>query len=135
MPQRPERARVRAAFRAAAERRRGPLVRTALPAATERARGPRRRAAERAWRPTAALEAAECPSRFSAARTARDRFGEVFFFCDRARFSASFALRRVFADAFPFLGARSFTPALRALERPIAITCSGDRAACLPSRT
>jgi hypothetical protein len=111
------------------------LVRTAFPAATERARRPRRRAAERAWPASDAFEAAECPSRRSARRTARDRAGEAFFLPDRPRFRASFALRRVFAEAFPFRGARSFTPALRAFERPIAIACWGDRTPCFPSRT
>jgi len=38
----------------------------------------RRRAALFAWRESAAGDAAECPSRFSALRTARDRFGDGF---------------------------------------------------------
>ena len=35
----------------------------------------------------------------------------------------------------PAPGAGSFTPARRALERPMAIACFGERAPCLPSRT
>jgi hypothetical protein len=40
---------------------------------------------------------------------------------------------RVRAPAFPRGG--SFTPALRALDSPIAIACLADRAPCFPSRT
>ncbi len=103
-------------------------------AALERARGPRARAAERAWRPRDRFEAADRPSRRSAPWVARDRLAEGFR-RDFARFNADFALRRVLADAFPFFGGWSFTPARRAFERPIAIACRGDRAPCFPSRT
>jgi hypothetical protein len=65
---------------------------------------------------------------------ARDRVAEAFF-PDRARFNAYSALRRVLAEAVPFFGARSFTPARRAFERPMAIACFVDRAPCFPSRT
>jgi hypothetical protein len=44
------------------------------------------------------------------------------------------ALRRVFALTCPLRGARSLTPARRALLRPIAIACFVDRAPCLPAR-
>src|SRR6266516_454544 len=44
------------------------------------------------------------------------------------------ALRRVRADTLPFLGVPSFTPARRALDRPMAIACLADRAPCLPWR-
>ena len=39
------------------------------------------------------------------------------------------------ADALPLPGACNFTPARRALERPIAMACLVDAAPCLPSRT
>lgn len=64
---------------------------------------------------------------------ARDRVAEGFFL-DRARFKANLALRRVWAEAFPFIGAWSFTPARRAFESPMAIACFVDRAPCFPSR-
>ena len=48
--------------------------------------------------------------------------------------TARLALFRVFSDAVPFFGGGSFTPARRALDRPIAIACFADRAPCLPSR-
>jgi hypothetical protein len=111
----------------------GPLVRAAFSAAADRARAPRFRAAERACRASDDLEAAEWPSRRSAAWMARDRVAEGFRL-DRARFRANSALRRVLADVFPFFGAWSFTPARRAFERPIAIACFVDRAPCFPSR-
>jgi hypothetical protein len=64
---------------------------------------------------------------------ARDRVGDGRFLA-RARLSALRALWRVRADACPFLGVFSFTPARRAFERPIAIACLVDRAPCFPSR-
>jgi hypothetical protein len=42
---------------------------------------------------------------------------------------------RVVAEVFPFAGAANFTPARRALDRPMAIACFVDRAPCFPSRT
>jgi hypothetical protein len=42
---------------------------------------------------------------------------------------------RVLADALPFFGAGSFTPARLAFDSPIAIVCLVERAPCLPSRT
>ena len=49
--------------------------------------------------------------------------------------NARLALVRVSADAFPFFGGGSLTPARRALDRPIAMACFDERAPCFPSRT
>src|SRR5262245_40159564 len=70
------RARVRAAFRAAAARSRGPLVRTPFRAAAERSLRVRRRAADLAWRARARREAAACPAWRSTRPIARDRFAD-----------------------------------------------------------
>jgi hypothetical protein len=100
-------------------------------AAALRDRADRRRAAERAWRASAACDATECFSRFSARLTARDRRGDGFV-CLRPARAADAALR--FVDAFEPAGGRpSLTPARRAFDRPIAIACFVDRAPCLPS--
>jgi len=66
----------RAALRAAAERTAGPLVRAALRATAERSAGDRRAAAACACCDSACGDAAALPSRFSASRTARERFGD-----------------------------------------------------------
>lgn len=90
-------------------------------------------AAARPWRESAASDADSFPSRFSAALTARDRFGDGLVF--RPAFSESCcALRRVSAEVVEVLGGFSCTPARRAFERPIAIACLVERAPCLPSR-
>ena len=128
------RERVRAAFRAAARRPRRPLVRTAFCAATERDRAPRFRAVDRACLASALLEAALRPSRRRAEVVARCLRADGFL-PDRLRLKACWAFRRVFSDVVPFSGARSFTPARRAFESPIAIACLVDRAPCFPSRT
>jgi hypothetical protein len=86
------------------------------------------RAAERACRASDRFEVAVRPSWRKAFLTARARF-----LLDLARRKAAAALRRIFI--FPVLGGRSFTPARRAFESPIAIVCWGDRAPCFPSRT
>jgi hypothetical protein len=117
---------VLAALRAAALLRAGPLVRDAFLAEAERLDAVRDRAAFRACRPSAFLVPAERPSRLSAPRTARDRFAEGLL-----RFFVVLLAER--ADP-PFFGG-TFTPARRALESPMAIACSGDRAPCFPSRT
>jgi hypothetical protein len=132
--ERPRRARVLAAFRAAAERPRAPFVRIAFRAAVDRARAPRRFAAERACRASDRGVAAARPSRRRAPWIARERV-EDRFFREPARRSAYRALRRVRADAVPFAGALSATPARRAFESPIAIACFAERAPCFPSRT
>src|SRR6266487_2831949 len=45
------------------------------------------------------------------------------------------ALRTVRSDVVPSFGGRRRTPARRALESPMAMTCLVDRAPCLPART
>ena len=120
MRERLREARVFAAFFAAAER--APLV--------------RRDALERAWRESARGEAALCPSRLSAFSVARDRFEDGFLFGFCRPFAVSFAaLRLVDSEVVEALGAPSFTPARRALDKPIAMACFVFRAPCLPSRT
>src|ERR671914_995258 len=121
------RARVLAAFLAAAERLAGPLVRAAFFAAAERWDALRRRALARACRESDLGDAADRPSRLSALLIARDRLADGRFCALRRPVE-----RRVFAAAFPFFGI--FTPARRALDSPIAIACLVDRAPCLPSR-
>ena len=69
----------------------------------------------------------------SARFVARDRFGEGFLRRPARPFARSrFAWR--FVRCVPRFGGGNFTPARRALDRPMAIACSGDRAPCLPSR-
>jgi hypothetical protein len=72
------RARVRAAFRAAARRPRRPLVRAAFAATAERARTPRFRTVERDCLASAVLEAALRPSRRRAELVARWRRADGF---------------------------------------------------------
>jgi hypothetical protein len=104
------------------------LVRAAFRAAADRCAAVRRRALERACRASDRGAAAERPSRLSACLTARERLADGLF-CDLR----GPVLRRLLAAAFPFFGI--FTPARRALDKPIAIACLLDRAPCLPSRT
>src|SRR4051812_5892971 len=129
------RARVLAAFFAAARRLAGPLVRTAFLAEADRLAAVRRRAAERACFANDWGEAALRPSRLSRFSIARERRGEVFFLPPLLAFRVSrAAARRVCSEAVPFLGGLSFTPARRALDRPMAIACWVERAPCFPSR-
>ena len=80
-------------------------------------------------------DAAPCCSRFSFRETARDRAADGFAWrCCPVRESRA-ACFRVRAEAVPFFGGASFTPARRAFERPIAISCFVERAPCFPSRT
>jgi hypothetical protein len=104
-----------------------------LRAAALRSDADRRRAALRACRDNARVDAVRRLARPSAPFAARDRRGD-----GRVRFRAArladCALRLV--DAFAFAGGDgSFTPALRAFDRPIAMACFVERAPCLPSRT
>lgn len=93
-----------------------------------------RRAALRAWRERAAEDAAWCPSRLSAREVACERRADGFErFPLRPAAEARFALARVEALA-PLPGGGSFTPALRAFDKPIAIACLLDRAPCFPCR-
>ena len=115
----------------------GPLVaRAAFLAAWLRLAAPRFFALELAWRDSAICDAAACPSRFRPAEvTARDRFREgVCDGPDPLALSRAACLR-VLSEVVPSLGGGSFTPARRALDKPIAIACLAERAACFPSRT
>jgi hypothetical protein len=125
--------RVFAARRAAALRPRGPFVRAARRADARRAEADRRRAADLAWRESAFRDAARRPSRRSAREIARERRPDGRRRCEPAR-AAYFALCRVLGFD-PRGGGGSFTPALRAFDRPIAIACLVDRAPCFPRRT
>jgi len=51
------------------------------------------------------------------------------------RFLLLWALFWVFFEVVPVWGGGSFTPALRAFDKPIAIACLAELAPCLPSRT
>src|SRR6185369_3553785 len=99
-----------------------PFVRTAFFAAAERSDALRRRADARACLASERRDAAACPSRRSAPRTARERVRETFFarFLPAAR--SRLACARVRALVLRRL-AGSFTPARRALDNPIAIAC------------
>src|SRR5439155_27038594 len=90
----------------------------------------RRRAADRACRARARWEAPLRPSLFSARVIARERLLEGRRV---VRSLLPFAVLR--AEAVPFGGGGSFTPARRAFDRPIAMACCGERAPCFPSRT
>jgi hypothetical protein len=129
-------ARVRAALRAARRIPALPLVRTAFWAARWRLAAPRLRALERACRDKDECDAALRPSRFKARLVARDLVAEVLCPCELRPFAESrCACRRVLSEALPFFGGASFTPARRALDKPIAMACFEDRAPCFPYRT
>jgi len=83
------RARVRAAFLAAADRPAVPLVRAAFFAAADRCVADRRRALERTCFASAPGDAAECPSRRSALLTARDRRADTVRFAPDRPFAVS----------------------------------------------
>jgi hypothetical protein len=126
--------RLRAAFLADRRKPDEPFVRTARRAAAFRAPAPRFRAALRACRDRFAGEAAECPSRFNALDSARERLS------DRARFPcrpfslSRCACLRVRCDVLRPLGCDNSTPARLAFESPIAIACFVLAAPCFPSR-
>lgn len=129
-------ARVLAAFLAAAERRACPFVWAAFRAAAERSLADRRLALECACFDSARCDAAEWPSRSRACLTADDRRADGRRFVPDRPFAVSrAACFRVRVEARPFFGGGSFTPARRALDRPIAIACFVERAPCFPSRT
>jgi hypothetical protein len=110
-------------------------VRAAFFAAADRSVALRRRAASRACPASAGFDAACLPSLFSAWVVARLRLGD-----DRrlspslVRAYSRLACCRVFSGTVPLSGGGSFTPARRALERPMAIACLVERAPCFPSR-
>src|SRR5262252_1319064 len=129
----PRRARVCAAFRAAADRPLRPFVRTARRAEAERCDRVRFCAALCACLDRDLRVAALWPSRLSTRAVALERrldFGSRL----RPAAYARCALRRVFSEVWPFFGGASTTPARRAFERPMAIACLLDLAPCLPSR-
>jgi hypothetical protein len=129
VPGRPFRARCE---HAASHRRRF-RVRTAFFAAAERERAERCLATRFACLDNAPLEAERRLSRLSARFVARDRFREGLLRRPARPFLRS-RFAWVFVRSGPRLGGGNFTPALRALDRPMAIACSGDRAPCSPSR-
>ena len=120
-------------FRRAAAQRRRFRVLAAFFAAAERDCGERCRATRFACLDNACFDADRRLSRLSARFVARERFREGFLRDPERPFARSrFAWR--FVRCGPRFGGGNFTPARRALERPMAIACSGERAPCLPSR-
>ena len=108
-------------------------VRAAFFAAAERERAERCLATRFACLDNACLDAERWLSRLSARFVARERFREGFLRRPARPFARSrFAWR--FVRCLPRFGGGNFTPARRALDRPMAIACSGDRAPCSPSR-
>lgn len=104
-------------------------------AAADRWARVRFRAAEWPCRESAVFEAAPFPSLFSAAVVARERVRDGLRFGALAPFPRSrSAFLRVALETVPGFGGGSFTPALLALERPMAIACFAERAPCFPSR-
>jgi len=108
-------------------------VRAAFFAAAERDRAERCLATRFACFDNACLDADRRLSRLSARFVARERFREGFLRRPARPFVRSRSAWR-FVRCLPRFGGGNFTPARRALERPIAIACSGDRAPCSPSR-
>jgi hypothetical protein len=95
--------------------------------------GERFRAAVRVWRDSASGVAAAPLSRWRAFNVARDRLGDGFF-PESAFCRSCCAFLRVASEVLPGFGGANFTPARRALERPIAMACFVDRAPCFPAR-
>ena len=127
------RARVRAAFFAAADLLRGPFVFAALRAEAERSEADLFLAAACACLESAVFDADLRGSSFKRFTPALERFREIGS-C-RCPFSyARFALLRVVSEVSPFPGGLRSTPARLALDSPIAIACLADFAPCLPSR-
>lgn len=110
-------------------------MRAAFIAARRREALPRRRAATLACAERLRREPAEWPSRRSCPKTARERTREVARFRDFWPLRLSrFACCRTLRETFPRAGTGKSTPALRALESPMAIAWFADRAPCFPSR-
>ena len=109
------------------------LVRAAFFAAAERDRAERCPTTRFACFDNACLEADRWLSRLSAPFVARERVRDGFLrWLARPLLMSRFAWRLVRWP--PCFGGGNFIPARRALERPIAIACSGERAPCSPSR-
>jgi len=99
----------------------------------ERVAAVRCRATVRACRAIAGFEAARLLSLLSVWVVARLRFGDVWAPLPLpARAYSRLACCLVFSGTVPLAGGGSFTPARRALERPIAIACLVERAPCFP---
>ena len=108
-------------------------VRAAFFTAAERERAERCAATRFACLDNACLDAERRLSRLSARFVARERFRDGFVRRPVRPFARSrFAWRFVCFE--PRFGGGNFTPARRALDSPMAIACSGDRAPCSPSR-
>jgi hypothetical protein len=108
-------------------------VRAAFFADADLSAAERLRAAVRVCRDNASGEAAATLSRWRAFNVARDRLAEGLF--PESAFSRSrCALRRVASEVLPGFGGANFTPARRALERPMAMACFVERAPCFPAR-
>lgn len=102
-------------------------------AESERDLAERCRATRFECRDKAAFDAERRLSRLSARFVARERVVETFSRLPPPPFAISrFACR--FVRVLPRFGGGNFTPARRALDKPIAIACSGERAPCSPSR-
>jgi len=115
----------------ATSQRRRFRVRAAFFAASERDRAERCLATRFACLDNACLDAERRLSRLSARFVARDRFREGFLRRPARPFVRSrFDWR--FVRCLPRFGGGNFTPARRALDRPMAIACSGDRRHVLP---
>lgn len=107
-------------------------VRAAFLAALDRAAGPRRRATLRPCVDNRRLDAAERPSFRNARLVARDRLRDGRFPFLRPLARSRLACLLVLFE--PCAGGGNLTPARRALESPMAMACSGDRAPCSPDR-
>ena len=108
-------------------------VRAAFFAVAERDRAERCPATRFACLDNACFEAELRLSRLSARFVARERFRDGFVRGPTRPLARSrFAWR--FVRCLPRFGGGNFTPARRALDRPMAIACSGDRAPCSPFR-
>ena len=95
--------------------------------------GVRLRAAALACCESALFEAAALPSRLSALSVACERLRDLGAGLPLFAFRVSRnALVLVSSETLPRFGGGSFTPARRALERPIAIACFAERAPWAP---
>jgi hypothetical protein len=125
-------ARVFADFFASADRPAVLLVWAVFLAAAERELAVRFEALFFAWDDSADFEAALWPSLLSASVVALERVpAGLWCSLDEASSRAAFFL----VDLLAVLLAGIFTPARRALDRPMAIACLVERAPCFPLRT
>ncbi|MBB3228490.1 hypothetical protein FHW69_003125 [Luteibacter sp. Sphag1AF] len=86
---------------------------------------------------SARFDAAACPSFFKAVFVARDRAADFFAAAPADRLAPAFVSDAAFffVAAEADLPAPTATPALRALDNPMAMACFAERAPCFPSRT